>query len=237
LLLGPVFLAAEFFGNVFPGLLFYILLIIKKNPLAYSVFEASFLGYRTKLILVIFIALMIGRLLGTPYAMLQAGVFPGNSPIQLEKSKRSKEQDFILHLTLGAIVMPSLIGKSKIMDYLVIANAGVYLSFSSGFALLIGSAIPGDGQTLRIIELVVGALFMISGYFQAKHFMTAMAAFVGMSLKEFIEKIPAAHLPALLPIVTIVFQYLNKPADQAKPAGAPEGQPKINPVKDTPPSA
>lgn len=60
-----------------------------------------------------------------PYAMLQAGVFRGNSPIQLEKVKRTKEQELILHLVVGAVVMPSLIGKSRLMDYLAIANAGV----------------------------------------------------------------------------------------------------------------
>lgn len=235
LFFGPIFLAAEFLGNIFPGLLFYLLLILKKNSLAYLLFETPFLGYRTKLILVVFIAFFIGKLLGTPYAMLQAGVFPGNSPIQLERTKRSKEQNLILHLVLGAVVLPSLVGKSGIMDYLAIGNAGVYFSFSSGLALLVGSAIPGDGQTLRIIELVVGVFFLVAGYVQASQFMTALAAFTGMSLREFIEKIPPANLPALLPVVTLLFQYINKePAPTLKP-DEPKPQLKTEPLKDSSP--
>jgi hypothetical protein len=153
LLFGPVFLAPEFVGNIFPGLIFYLLLILKKNALAYALFESPFLGYRTKLVVAVFVAFIIGRLLGTPYAMLQAGLFRGNSPIQLEKVKRTKEQELILHLVVGAVVMPSLIGKSRLMDYLAIANAGVYFSFSSGLGLMMASAIPGDGRTFRIIRI------------------------------------------------------------------------------------
>jgi hypothetical protein len=224
LLFGPVFLAAEFVGNIFPGLIFYLVLILKKNPLACALFELPFLGYRAKLVVALFVAFVIGKLLGTPYAMLQAGVFPGNSAVQLEKVKRPKGQELILHLVVGAVVMPSLIGKSRLMDYLAIANAGVYFSFSSGLALMIASAIPGDGQAFRIIELVVGVLFIVAGYVQATHFATALVAFAGMSLREFVEKIPAASLPAMVPAITALFQYINKPPDQPKKPTEPTAQ-------------
>jgi hypothetical protein len=236
LMFAPAFLAAEFLGNIFPGLLFYFLLFLKKNSLAYSLFQAPFIGYRTKLLIVIFLSFVIGKLLGTPYAMLQAGVFPGNSPIQLERTKHSKEQQLLINIAIGAIVMPTLIGKSGIIDYLVLGNAGVYFSFSSGLALLIASAIPGDGQTLRIIELVVGLLFLVSGYIQAKHFMTAVMAFVGMSLKKFIEKIPAQYLPALMPAFALLSKLINEEASLPKP-DQPKVQPTIAPGNEPTPSA
>jgi hypothetical protein len=57
-----------------------------------------------------------------------------------------------------------------------------------------------------------------------------------MSLKEFIERLPAAYLPALLPALTVLLQFVNKDPDQAK-ADQAKAQPKIATGNDPAPSA
>jgi len=70
LLFGPVYLVAEVISSVLPGLLFYLLLLLNKNQLVVSLFHLDFIGYRTKLLLVVFIAYMIGNAFGIPHAIV-----------------------------------------------------------------------------------------------------------------------------------------------------------------------
>jgi hypothetical protein len=70
LLFGPVYLAGEIIGSVLPGLLFYLLLLHSQNSLATSLLRTEVIGYRAKIAVIIFVAYMVGKAFGLPYAIL-----------------------------------------------------------------------------------------------------------------------------------------------------------------------
>lgn len=224
LLFGPVFLASEVMGTVVPGLLLYLLLALKGNHLAVSLFQIGGLGYRTKLLCALFVGFMMGKILGTPYAMLQSGMFTGKTALQVPKTEFSEGREAALKMAMGAVLMPSLLGKSRGLDHLMMANATIYLNLSSGLALLAASAVPGDGA-LRYFEFGFGLLFLIAGYYLAKAFRTMLLAFIGLSVAELLQKIPIQNVPAVFKAALAAFLTLTKPEGESAEAVIPSTKP------------
>jgi hypothetical protein len=210
LLFGPVYLVAEVISSVLPGLLFYLILLLNRNQLALSLFHVDFIGYRTKLLLVVFIAYMIGKAFGIPHAIVAPMIWERLLPLEINKKKKKDENEILQYLAAGAIALPTFFGPSRILDHLVLGQAMLVFNFSSGMALIVGGLLPGD-STYRAIELIVGTCFLAASIVGQKPFVGAVAAAAAHSMVEFAFRIPLANWPILIKVVEAVLTSRKTP--------------------------
>ncbi len=210
LLFGPVYLVAEVISSVLPGLLFYLLLLLNKNQLAVSLFHVDFIGYRTKLLLLIFIAYMVGKAFGIPHAIAAPFVWQKLLPLEINTKKRKDEKEVLQYLAAGAIGLPTILGPSRILDHLVLGQAMLVFYFSSGMALVVAGFLQGD-PTFRAIELIVGTCFLAASVMGQKSFVGVVVAAAAHSLVEFAFRIPLTSWPIIIKVVQAVLTSQKTP--------------------------
>ena len=229
LLFGPVYLVAEVISSVLPGLLFYLLLLLNKNQLALSLFHLDFIGYRTKLLLVVFVAYMIGKAFGIPHAIVAPMIWERLLPLEINKKKKKEEKEVLQYLAAGAIALPTFFGPSRVLDHLVLAQAMLVFHFSSGMALLVAGLLPGDSQ-FRAIELIIGICFLAASVMGQKPFVGVVAAAAAHSMVEFAFRIPLANWPILIKVVEAILTSRKTPISTTGGASSPQATEETPPV-------
>ena len=142
LLLGPLVLLAELVGALIPGVLFLILLIVKRVPEATAAIGTTFIGYRTKIACGLVISFLIGRLFLIPANLLQARLLSfGTQDLNLfDANKQGSIFDKLTKegkkLLGGALMTGFLRGATPWEHYMVAMSEGGF-RLSTGFALLV----------------------------------------------------------------------------------------------------
>ncbi len=236
LLFGPVYLVAEVISSVLPGLLFYLLLLLNKNQLVVSLFHLDFIGYRTKLLLAVFIAYMIGKAFGIPHAIVAPIIWQKLLPFEINTKKKKEDKEILQYLAAGAIGLPTFLGPSRILDHLVLGQAMLVFYFSSGMALVVAGFLQGD-PTFRAIELIVGTCFLAASVMGQKSFVGVVVAAAAHSLVEFAFRIPLTNWPIIIKVVQAVLTSQKTPetaiggAPTSTQATEEQGTPVSTPLK------
>jgi hypothetical protein len=212
LLFGPVFLIGEVIGILLPGITFSVLLAEKGLPSPAAIFHLTYIGYRTKILGFLLISYVIGRLLNIPVSPILV------KAVKVESGGKeiASGREFMYPLLAGLVAAPSLLGKSRIADYLMLAYAALCFEFGVGAALLIGGSLPGDGY-LRIAEVLCGGLLFLKFFASTRTIKDSVVAFVGFALYEFLRKIPLERWPLVFQIGQAI---LNPKSQQQSPPPA-----------------
>lgn len=88
LLLGPMILLGELMGALIPGVIFVLLLIVKRVPEAMSAINCGFIGYKTKIVCGVLISFVVGKLFFIPVSALE------NHLLKLDDDVRCSEARF-----------------------------------------------------------------------------------------------------------------------------------------------
>ncbi|MBZ5596940.1 MAG: hypothetical protein LAN83_01345 [Acidobacteriia bacterium] len=188
LLLGPLVLLAELVGALIPGVLFLILLIVKRVPEATAAIGTTFIGYRTKIACGLVISFLIGRLFLIPANLLQARLLSfGTQDLNLfDANKQGSIFDKLTKegkkLLGGALMTGFLRGATPWEHYMVAMSEGGF-RLSTGFALLVACLIPGDGR-MRTVELLGGMFFVGFGVLHGRATRGLALALIGSSAAE-----------------------------------------------------
>ncbi len=220
LLFGPVFLICEVIGILLPGFLFCLLLAFKGYRLPVAMFHVDYLGYRTKVCVFLLVAYMVGKVLNVPLRTLLNYVVEKVSVFGEREPREQAAKNFWYYLLAGVVIVPTFLGKSRILDYLMVGLSALSFEFGAGFGLLLLSAIPGDGK-MRILELLAGLLLLLALLKSLKQVEGVVAVTIGYSLHDFLSKIPVEKWPATFEVA----KALGKVSAMATPAtSTPEDQ-------------
>ena len=221
LLLGPLYLLGEFTGAFLPGCILLALLYSKGVGPVVSGINSGGLGYRTKLALAGLAAYIIGKSISSAIEWVQ-DLIPGSEPEFFAKMEEVPKQ-----IILGAAMGPLFRSRGGELEYYVAVHAGVMFELSSGLALVIASAIPGDKT--RLIQVAVGLLLLASGIRRRLAQQKVLFMVLGMvagnfvfgrSLVENIKsfKVLMAILPALRDLKTMAEASSKSPVPPEPPA-------------------
>jgi hypothetical protein len=159
-LLAPLYLIYDLATALLPGLLFSILLIAKGTHGPVAAMGSTLFGYKTKVVLGLLLSYIIGRSFRIPIEQLYSIVLLRKLSQMTQKSAGPQTIQFIKNFFTGSMVLPNLLGRDRVLDYIVLAHTNSIFTLTTGFVLVVASAIPGDGH-LRETELGVG-LMMVS---------------------------------------------------------------------------
>jgi hypothetical protein len=107
------------------------------------------------------------------------------------------------------IALPTLFGRSRVLDHIVLAQSAFDFQISSGLILVFSGAFLRDPR-LQLIEFVVGAVFLLAASLGQKRFAGLLMAAAAHSVVEFGFRIPLANWPILLKAVA-AYAALRKP--------------------------
>jgi hypothetical protein len=212
LLLAPVFLLFELTASLLPGMILAVLVALKRNQEFVRAFDHMPFGYKTKIAVGLVLCFVVGRVLGIPARLLEKR-FMGRLQESMEKNPDAPAEN-LKHLAVGVFFLPSLFGKSEALTYMMLIRTDCYFSLSTGCALLIAAAVPGDG-IFRLVELGAGLALAWVGCVGFKQAPKALVALFGMSLAGEIEKLVPGGLLGLVPIVLPLL--MGKPGPSAPP--------------------
>jgi len=153
ILLAPVFLLFEITASLLPGMTLAVLIAFKRNPEFVRTFDHLPFGYKTKIAVGLLLCFVAGRVLCFPGRFLEKWF---TDRLQDDRKKNPDAPESLKHLAVGIFFLPSLFGRSEALTYIMLVRTDCYFSLNTGLALLIASAIPGDG-ILRLIELGSGS--------------------------------------------------------------------------------
>ena len=199
LLFSPLFLIYEIVAVLMPGTLFGVLLLAKRNSVVMAAAGSTILGYRTKLCLAVFLCYLVGRAFKLPIEI--AYQFLSTRVTELGASAAP---DMLKRMLIGSAVLPGLFGKALPADYIGLAYTNLSFCFNTGLVLSVSSAIPGD-HYLRLVELIVGLLMLLSGALQVRPFVQSAVAWLGAS----------TNLTALFGPIASAVAAIDKLKDQA----------------------
>ena len=217
ILLAPVFLLFEITASLLPGMTLAVLIAFKRNPEFVRTFDHLPFGYKTKIAVGLLLCFVAGRVLCFPGRFLEKWF---TDRLQDDRKKNPDAPESLKHLAVGIFFLPSLFGRSEALTYIMLVRTDCYFSLNTGLALLIASAIPGDG-ILRLIELGSGLALAWIGYVWFKQAPKVLLALFGMSLAGEIEKLVPGGLPGF--IATVLPLLTGKLKPPASPAKAQDG--------------
>jgi hypothetical protein len=221
ILLAPVFLLFELIVSLLPGMTLAVLVALKRNPEFIRAFDHLPFGYKTKIAVGLLLCFVAGRVLCFPARFLEKWFM---DRFQDDRKKNpDANPEMLKSVAVGVFLLPSLFGRSEALTYMMMVRTDCYFSLNTGLALLIASAIPGDG-ILRLIEFGSGLALAWIGYAWFKQAPKALVALFGMSLAGEIEKLVPGGLPGLIAILLpLLTGKLKPPAPPAKAQGGDSG--------------
>lgn len=207
LLLAPIYLISEIYGALIPGAVFVLLLFIKHEPLATSIFHVGFIGYKTKIFTCLFVSYVAGKVLGLPYRRVRRMVDPPNS----RKAPESKR--LLTGFLSGIMLSPSLNVKTRSLDIMILAVSEAQFYFGVGAAFAAGSLIGGDGR-LRLIEAGIGLIMLYASTLKTKDVVRGSYLLLGMWTGEMLSKLSWDGISKLLKAVIKTQENMGeKPPD------------------------
>jgi hypothetical protein len=229
LLLAPGFFVFEILAVLIPGTVFSVLLVLKGEYHAQLTLNSVVFGYKTKIALGLMFSYVVGKVLETPGLILERL----SSYLFVKKSKDASQPQFQHELgkkfMAGIFFLPGLFSKSHALEYVVLERTKQFFSMDCGTALMLAAASPGDGN-LRIVELVVGAFFILRGYMGVKEVPGVMVTMMGLSMTTEFEKLTPKGLLSVLPGLAHMMQDTPPPATPAAATPTPTSSAAAPPV-------
>jgi len=235
-LLGPLSLATEIYGALFPGCVFTALLCVKRGWLN-RVLSYPLLGYKTKIILALFASYIVGKLV-LSIITLSADMsvwFRRRAKRQKEVPQQPEGTSLLVSLLnhfntlveqspdvvqafLGGIAAgPFLTGKSQGIEHYSAMEAGAIFYLSTGVVFISSAAIPGDGNW-RVVEATIGVILLARGLKSWFARDEMAAGLIGAALHDYLTGLQPGQLSAGLKSVWNAVTVLSKtPAPSAKP--------------------
>lgn len=252
-LLGPLGLANDVFGALLPGCIFTILLLLK-GRLTATVLSYSFLGYKTKMVCGLLASYVFGKVSLSAVSLVEElarttinkraiakareeSKGKGATTLQLLAGLFANASDQIRSSVIGIAGGPFMLGKSRAYEYYAAYNADTLFHLSSGFLLVIASAIPGDGR-FRWLEAVTGLVLLARGLRSVWTRVNFMAALMGMMAGDALSGVQPDQLAKGLTTALGIFTRLGQPLPSAAPvttvAVANDSSAASNPVEGRP---
>lgn len=181
LLLSPLNLLHDILGTVIPGGIFLLLLAFKGNAVVRSAWVHLPFGYNTNLAIAIVISYAVGK-------TLQLATFPfwlkkdAEAPQNLKHLPNESRQMLFGALTEGVFsALPILTDKMAVLHADSAFHAGMAL------CLIVAGCFPGDGK-LRIVEILLGILFLTAGTIKMRLYQDALLRYAGAGLATVIAR-------------------------------------------------
>ena len=194
ILLQPTYFIAEVYSAILPGLVFAFLLFEKRNWTVLAFLSSPSIGYKTKLAVGFAMSYAAGKILGLPFRLVERTY----KAIRSTDPDHKKEVARMLPHFLGGLVLPALMGARDYMTYFVIAWCNYAFYSVTGIALLLASAIPGDGD-LRLLEFGLGVVLVAAGLIESKKLDEFLLMFLGGATAEWLAgKVSLTRVLALL---------------------------------------
>jgi len=216
-------------GALVPGVLFVLLLVVKHVPEATAAIGTTVIGYRTKIACGLLISFVVGRLFFLPVIVLQSRLLSFDKQA-LNLLDLKKEGSLIDKLTnegkflLGGGLMTGFLRGATAWEHYAVATSEVAFRLSTGFALIVASAIPGDGR-LRMAELLAGAFFLAFGIGQARKMRLFALALIGSVATEGFLNLTEQQRTLLLAVVKIFVPDLPAATQSPSVAKQPDSAP------------
>jgi hypothetical protein len=219
LLLAPGYFVFEIMAILLPGVVFLALLVLKGEYYALLMLNSAALGYKTKLALGLVFSYLIGKILETPGANFERIASSRHAKKSGNADQPMAQKEITKTFLTGVFFLPGLFSRSHALDYLVLARTQHFFSTGCGSALMLASVFPGDGN-LRIVELVIGSLFVLRGYVGIQAAPVFASTMLGLSMTGEFEKLAPKGLLSLLP--TLAHLMRDTSPLPVAPAPAPE---------------
>jgi hypothetical protein len=232
-LLGPLSLAVELYGALCPGLVFILLLAIKRHWTA-AALSYPLLGYKTKIALILFAAYVIGKtFLGalglvswaaqkahkwaTNRKESQEAQQKGQTPttqlswLLSEAGKAWKKYPGVRSVVAGFLGGAILSNESQLMDHYTMAQASAAFYLNTGIVLIVSFFIHGDVQPYRVLELAAGIILYLRGVIlSGEESKVIVRSSYGVALSNYLANLKpeqsAAVLKASIQILTKLAQ-------------------------------
>jgi hypothetical protein len=251
LLLGPLSLAVDLYGALIPGCLLISIVFVKKRWVS-PVLTYALLGYKTKVVLMLFASFVAGKVLLSGFAVFAATTswlagrgaarikarIEARSPAPKQELPNTKlgvlvtqllnllEAHQIIRAFVGALLTGSVPTKFQIADQYVAHKAVVNFHLGAGSALIVSSFIPGDGN-FRVLEFVAGLLLLIAGLRAARERRDFFPAAVGIALNESLSNLTPEQFSVVAnratEIITKLYRTPAKQAAEGENPGSSEG--------------
>lgn len=235
LLLHPMNLLHQVYTALLPGILVVFLLMLKHRPVvAHFLSATTMLGYKSQIVLGLFIAFVIGKVVQsaavifakslTPLATriknkqaTEAAAKSGTAepkPVTLTADQEST-RSFFTAMLMGTV----LARDGSAFDSWEAKRAHLGLAISCGFVLMAGCCFPGDG--LRVPEFLGGLLLFASALAEGRNLQTVKIEAIGGAVGQVIASHTVSEnteiLKAAAKVLPIITKHINPSASEQKP--------------------
>jgi hypothetical protein len=191
LLLSPLFLFRDILGTIIPGTLLMLLFGLKGNALLRGMWLDPLFGYKTKVVIFLMLAFVLGNILKLPIVLI-ASLVKKEEVVPWLKGQSPEVQKMI-----GAVITDGVILSTPgLVDRLSLFQADGAFHIGTGIALMVAAFVPGDGS-LRWIEGVLGVGMFVAGILKGRQYADEVLRVIGIGTANVLARMNPQQIDIL----------------------------------------